>query len=102
MTSTVASETLSYCTSCKIDLNHRIVAMKEDLIVKVQCLTCKKEHKYRSPKGLVEPKPVKVKKVEIQEEFDLYNLKQQVDILFSAIENIKRQISNRIKSFYNV
>jgi len=44
--------------------------MKEDLIVKVQCLTCKKEHKYRSPKGLVEPKPVKVKKVEIQEEFD--------------------------------
>lgn len=54
-TTPVASETLAYCTSCKMDLNHRIVAMKGDRIAKVQCLTCKKEHVYRAPKGVSEP-----------------------------------------------
>lgn len=53
----VAQETLAYCTSCKMDLNHVIVAMKGDRIVKVQCLTCKKEHVYRVPKGAAEPAP---------------------------------------------
>ncbi len=51
----VANETLAYCTSCKMDLNHVVVAMKGDKIAKVQCLTCKKEHVYRSPKGASEP-----------------------------------------------
>lgn len=51
----VANETLAYCTSCKMDLNHVIVAMKGDRIAKVQCLTCKKEHVYRAPKGASEP-----------------------------------------------
>lgn len=54
-TSAVASETIAYCTSCKIDLNHVIVAMKGDRIAKVQCLTCKKEHMYRAPKGSTDP-----------------------------------------------
>ena len=60
----VASETLSFCTSCKMDLNHIIVAMKGDRIAKVQCLTCKKEHAYRAPKGATEPgsaKPAKTR-----------------------------------------
>lgn len=52
----VGNETLAYCTSCKMDLNHVVVAMKGDRIAKVQCLTCKKEHVYRSPKGATEPK----------------------------------------------
>jgi hypothetical protein len=51
----VANETLAYCTSCKMDLNHVIVALKGDRIAKVQCLTCKKEHVYRAPKGATEP-----------------------------------------------
>ena len=55
--SSVAKETLAFCTSCKMDLNHVIVAMKGDRIAKVQCLTCKKEHVYRSPKGATEPAP---------------------------------------------
>jgi hypothetical protein len=38
-----------------MDLNHVIVAMKGDRIVKVQCLTCKKEHTYRAPKGVTNP-----------------------------------------------
>jgi hypothetical protein len=40
-----------------MDLNHIIVAMKGDRIAKVQCLTCKKEHVYRAPKGAAEPQP---------------------------------------------
>lgn len=54
-TSAVATETLAYCTSCKMDLNHMIVAMKGDRIAKVQCLTCKKEHVYRVAKGVNDP-----------------------------------------------
>jgi hypothetical protein len=57
----VAKETLSYCTSCKMDLNHVIVAMKGDRIAKVQCLTCKKEHMYKAPKGVTTPKAKKKK-----------------------------------------
>ncbi len=57
--SAVATESLAYCTSCKMDLNHMIVAMKGDKIAKVQCLTCKKEHVYRAPKGALEPQVAK-------------------------------------------
>lgn len=50
-----AQEVLAYCTSCKMDLNHRVVAMKGDKIVKVECLTCKKEHAFKAPKGITDP-----------------------------------------------
>lgn len=53
--SAVGKEAIAYCTSCKMDLNHVIVAMKGDRIAKVQCFTCKKEHVYRVPKGVNEP-----------------------------------------------
>lgn len=52
---TTGKETLAYCTACKMDLNHVIVAMKGDRIAKVQCQTCKKEHVYKAPKGVTEP-----------------------------------------------
>jgi hypothetical protein len=55
----VAQETLSYCTSCKIDLAHLIVAMKGDQIAKVECKTCKKTHAYKAPKGVTEVAPKK-------------------------------------------
>lgn len=58
----VGKEALSYCTSCKMDLNHVIVAMKGDKLVKVQCLTCKKEHGFRAPKGITDPGAVAAKK----------------------------------------
>jgi hypothetical protein len=53
-----------------MDLNHIIVAMKGDRIAKVQCLTCKKEHVYRAPKGATEPQAKaapRVKKTESEE-----------------------------------
>src|SRR6478672_4996429 len=60
-TGTVGKEALSYCTSCKMDLNHTIVSLKGDRIAKVHCLTCKKEHVYRAPKGITEPGQVPAK-----------------------------------------
>ena len=58
----VASETLAYCTTCKMDLNSVIVAMKGDRIAKVQCFTCKKEHAYKAPKGIDTPTAAKTKR----------------------------------------
>lgn len=58
-TGMVGKETLAFCTSCKMDLNHVIVALKGDRIAKAQCLTCKKEHAYKAPKGQAEPKKVR-------------------------------------------
>ncbi|MGZ3688029.1 MAG: hypothetical protein ACXWPM_03625 [Bdellovibrionota bacterium] len=61
-TSSAGKEVISFCTSCKMDLNHVIIAMKGDRIAKVQCLTCKKEHAYKAAKGATEPKKKRAKK----------------------------------------
>ena len=37
------------CTKCRKNTNHIIVAMAEELPVKVQCNTCSGQHKYRPP-----------------------------------------------------
>lgn len=55
MTVKAAQEILAYCTSCKMDLNHRVVAMKGDKVAKVECLTCNKEHAFKAPKGVKDP-----------------------------------------------
>ncbi len=60
--SRTAEEVLAYCTSCKMDLNHVIVAMKGDRIAKVECQTCKKEHAFKPPKGVTEPGAAKPKR----------------------------------------
>ena len=51
----VGKEVLAYCTSCKMDLAHTIVAMTGDRVVKAECRTCKKTHAYKAPKGVTEP-----------------------------------------------
>jgi hypothetical protein len=48
---TAASEVDAYCTKCRMDLNHRIVAMKGERIARVECLTCRGQHNYRAPKS---------------------------------------------------
>lgn len=45
----VGSELDSYCGSCKLLLNHVVVAMVSDAPGKVRCLTCQREHKHRLP-----------------------------------------------------
>ena len=39
----------SYCTKCKINLDHVIVAMAGEAIAKVKCKTCNSTHKFRNP-----------------------------------------------------
>ncbi len=45
----VAGEVDSYCTKCKMDLNHRVVSMKATKPHQVMCLTCNTQHLYRKP-----------------------------------------------------
>ncbi len=54
------SEVDSYCTKCKMDLNHRVIAMDGAKIKRVECLTCRGHHNYRIPKSQKPaPKPRK-------------------------------------------
>ncbi len=38
----------SYCTKCKMILNHRIIAMKGSQPARVECSTCSSHHNYRA------------------------------------------------------
>src|SRR2546430_558382 len=40
-----------WCTKCRMDLLHRVIAMNGDKIVRVECLTCRGHHNYRKPKS---------------------------------------------------
>jgi len=40
----------AYCTKCRLDLTHRIIAMVGDAVKKVECKTCGSHHLYRRPK----------------------------------------------------
>jgi hypothetical protein len=39
----------SYCTKCKVNLDHTIMAMDGEAIEKVRCRICGSSHKYRNP-----------------------------------------------------
>jgi hypothetical protein len=41
----------AWCTKCRMDLNHVIIAVVGSDIKKVKCLTCGGEHKYHPPKS---------------------------------------------------
>jgi hypothetical protein len=41
----------AYCTKCRLDLGHRIVAMVGDQVKQVECLTCRGTHRYVRPKS---------------------------------------------------
>src|SRR5579863_158544 len=43
----VAGEVDSWCTRCRLILNHRIVSMKEGKAHQVECLTCRATHLWR-------------------------------------------------------
>ena len=50
MTITVGSEIDAWCTSCRLTLNHRVVAMVAGTPKRVLCLTCNKQHNFRRAK----------------------------------------------------
>jgi hypothetical protein len=39
-----------WCTKCKMDLLHRIIAMVGDTPKRAECLTCRTDHNYHKPK----------------------------------------------------
>ncbi len=43
----VAGEVDSWCTKCRLVLNHRIVSMKSGKAHQVECLTCRSQHLWR-------------------------------------------------------
>jgi hypothetical protein len=60
---TAGSEIDGYCTKCKMDLNHRVVAMADGKPARAECLTCHSQHNYYRPKSEVREKAPKVKRV---------------------------------------
>jgi hypothetical protein len=44
----VAGEVDSWCTKCRLVLNHRIVSMKNGKAYQVECLTCRGQHIWRA------------------------------------------------------
>src|SRR5689334_10823677 len=47
------TEVDSYCTKCRMDLLHRIIAVHNGRIMRVECRTCGGHHNYRRPKAAV-------------------------------------------------
>jgi hypothetical protein len=45
------SEVDAWCTKCRMDLLHRIIAMEGPKIARVECRTCNGHHNYRQPKS---------------------------------------------------
>ena len=45
------SEIDAWCTKCRMDLGHRVVAMVAGAPKRVVCLTCGAEHNYRAPRN---------------------------------------------------
>ncbi len=41
----------AWCTRCRMNLNHRVIAVVGSNIQRVHCLTCGGDHKYYPPKG---------------------------------------------------
>ncbi len=41
----------AWCTRCRMNLNHRVIAVVRGAIQRVHCLTCGGDHKYYPPKS---------------------------------------------------
>ena len=55
------SNVASYCTKCKLSLDHAVVAMEKESIAKVKCKTCGSVHKFKDPAEVKKPRTVKKK-----------------------------------------
>lgn len=51
------SEIDAWCTKCRMDLSHRVVAVVAGVAKRVECQTCHTQHNYRAPKGAKSPVP---------------------------------------------
>jgi hypothetical protein len=48
-----------YCSRCRLLMNHGVMAVANNEILKVRCNTCMNEHPYRKGKGPKKKDPVK-------------------------------------------
>jgi hypothetical protein len=63
MTIKAGDDVDAWCTKCKLDLSHRVVALARGVIQRVVCRTCSSEHRFRAPQGAEQaPKEARVKK----------------------------------------
>ena len=53
---------VSYCTKCRLNLDHTIAAMEGETIVKVSCKTCGGTHKFRAPADAPKARAPRAKK----------------------------------------
>ncbi len=53
---------VSYCTKCRLNLDHTIAAMEGETIVKVACKTCGGTHKFRDPADAQKARAPRAKK----------------------------------------
>jgi hypothetical protein len=51
------NEVDAWCTKCRMDLIHRVVAAVAGKPKRVECQTCHTQHNYRPPKGAKDPIP---------------------------------------------
>jgi hypothetical protein len=60
---TVGKDVLSYCSKCKLNLGHTIVAMKDSKhIAKVKCNTCGTIHAFKDPSNSSKQNKTRTKK----------------------------------------
>ena len=52
----VGGEVDVFCTRCKMELGHTILAMVGQTIARVQCNTCRGQHAYRAAPGTSKPR----------------------------------------------
>ncbi len=51
----------AYCTTCKLSLDHVVVALDGETIVKVKCKTCGSTHKFKDPLDVKKSRTIKKK-----------------------------------------
>jgi len=56
---TAGENIASFCTKCKLNLDHAVVAMTGETIAKVKCKTCGSVHKFKDPAAIKKPRTVK-------------------------------------------
>lgn len=87
------------CTKCKEITNHIIIAMIDEKPAKVECNTCKGQHKYRKPAAPKKPgtRRSATPKVPRQNEW----LKRETEIRSAKSVNYDMQASFKIETVIN-
>lgn len=67
-----AEKVAAKCTKCKTNVDHEVISRGDaGVILKIRCLTCGNEHKFRSLKGAAPARVARPKKVDPAKDFNL-------------------------------